>query len=299
MRGIVSAGMSVAIEALGLLRTFDLVYGSSAGAMNAAYFVTGRAAYGMTIYYEDINNRRFIDPRRALIGRPIVALDYLFQTIIRHRKVLNTAAALSAVPPLRVVVSSLSRRQAVCLGPFDSDADLVEALWASSSIPFFGGPPRTVKGELWSDASLYEPIPFRSAEADGCTHALAIKARPRGAERKPPSFFDRRLIARSLGKIHPALRDDYLSRCGRYADDLRYLRRKTDRPGSSGPFIYAMELPQGDQAVGTLERRRSVLVSSATAGFELATRTLTGLGCSTLEVLQPFTTKGPATTETL
>ena len=292
MRGIVSAGMSVALEALGLLRAFDVVYGSSAGAMNAAYFVTGHAAYGMTIYYQDINNRRFIDLRRALIGRPIVALDYLFQTIVRQRKVLNTAAVLSAAPPLKVVVSSLSRRQAVCLGAFDSDADLVEALWASSSIPFLGGPPRTVKGELWSDASLYEPIPYRSAEADGCTHVLAIRARPRGIERTPASFFERHVIATSLGRIHPALRDDYLSRRNRYADDLRYLREKTDRPGSSGPFIYAMELPQGAQPVGTLERRRSVLVTSAAAGLELATRTLTGVDCSALEVLQPFTTRG-------
>lgn len=294
MRGIVSAGMGVALETLGLLRAFDTVYGSSAGAMNAAYFVTGHAAYGMTIYYQDINNRRFIDPRRALIGRPIVALDYLFETIIGQRKVLNMAAVLSAAPPLKVVVSSLSRRQAVCLGAFDSDADLVEALRASSSIPFLGGPPRTVKGELWSDASLYEPIPYRSAEADGCTHVLVIKTRPRGIERAQASFFERHVIAKSLGKIHPALRDDYLSRRGRYTEDLRYVRAKTDQPGSFGPFVYALELPQGSSVVGTLERRRAVLVKSAAVSLDLATRTLTGQDCSVVEVLKPFTTKGQA-----
>ena len=36
MRGVVSAGMTAALERLGLTRCFDLVVGSSAGALNAA-----------------------------------------------------------------------------------------------------------------------------------------------------------------------------------------------------------------------------------------------------------------------
>ena len=68
MRGVVSAGMVSALEELGLTHAFDAVYGSSAGAINAAYFLAGQARLGTTIYYEDINNARFIDlaaPARA------------------------------------------------------------------------------------------------------------------------------------------------------------------------------------------------------------------------------------------
>src|SRR5262245_41451751 len=65
MRGVVSAGMVWALEDLGLTGAFDAIYGSSAGSINAAYFLGGQAGLGTRIYYEDINNARFIDLRRA------------------------------------------------------------------------------------------------------------------------------------------------------------------------------------------------------------------------------------------
>ena len=61
MRGVISAGMVVALEQLGCSRCFDAVYGSSAGAINGAFFVAGQAGLGTTIYYENINHREFID----------------------------------------------------------------------------------------------------------------------------------------------------------------------------------------------------------------------------------------------
>lgn len=44
---------------------FDAVYGSSAGAMNATYFLSGQRE-GVSIYYEDIANKTFIDLGRLL-----------------------------------------------------------------------------------------------------------------------------------------------------------------------------------------------------------------------------------------
>jgi len=82
MRGVVSGGMVVALEQLGLLECFDAIYGSSAGAMNGAYFLAGQAALGTTIYYDNINNRHFIDFARALRGRPVVDLDFLVDIAI-------------------------------------------------------------------------------------------------------------------------------------------------------------------------------------------------------------------------
>ena len=43
MRGVVSAGMTSAIEQLGLRDTFDEVHGSSAGAFNGAFLLAGQA----------------------------------------------------------------------------------------------------------------------------------------------------------------------------------------------------------------------------------------------------------------
>jgi predicted acylesterase/phospholipase RssA len=49
MRGVVSAGMLVALEQLGTLDCFDSIWGASAGALNGAYFLTGQMQWASPI----------------------------------------------------------------------------------------------------------------------------------------------------------------------------------------------------------------------------------------------------------
>src|ERR1043166_4327319 len=80
MRGVISCAALMALEELGLTEAFDEVYGASAGAVNAAYFLAGQAAWATTIYYQKINNTRFI---RRFWHRKIVDIDDLFDCIIK------------------------------------------------------------------------------------------------------------------------------------------------------------------------------------------------------------------------
>src|SRR5690242_8962304 len=50
MRGVVSPGMTAAIEQLGLRDAFDEVHGASAGAFNGAFLLAGQAAYLTALY---------------------------------------------------------------------------------------------------------------------------------------------------------------------------------------------------------------------------------------------------------
>src|SRR5947209_18409474 len=50
MRGVVSAGMTAAIEQLGLHDAFDEVHGASAGAFNGAFLLAGQASYLTALY---------------------------------------------------------------------------------------------------------------------------------------------------------------------------------------------------------------------------------------------------------
>src|SRR5438046_8245458 len=77
MRGVISCAALMGLEDLGMTPVFDEVYGASAGAVNAAYFLAGQAAYATTIYYQKINNTRFI---RRLWHRQIVDIDVLFDS---------------------------------------------------------------------------------------------------------------------------------------------------------------------------------------------------------------------------
>ena len=69
MRGAVSAGMCVVLEAAGLVPAFDRIYGVSAGALNGWATAVGQAAFGVT-HYQDADSYRVIKRKRPQVGRP-------------------------------------------------------------------------------------------------------------------------------------------------------------------------------------------------------------------------------------
>lgn len=141
MRGVISAGMVWALEDLGYTLAFDAIYGSSAGAINAAYFLAGQAGLGTTIYFEDINNRTFIDLSRPLRGRPIVDLGFLLDDVARHRKHLDTGRIIDAGTPLSVLATDVDSRSSVAFRDFDTTEQLFGALRAGATMPVIAGGP--------------------------------------------------------------------------------------------------------------------------------------------------------------
>jgi len=69
MRGVVSAGMAAALERLGLTPGFDLVVGSSAGAINGGALVAGVARGCAAAYHGPFASRSFVNPARVLWDR--------------------------------------------------------------------------------------------------------------------------------------------------------------------------------------------------------------------------------------
>ena len=220
MRGVISAGMVGALEELGLTDAFDAVYGSSAGAINAAYFLAGQARLGTTIYYEDINNAHFISFLRAFGGRPIVNLGFLLDEVASRRKPLDVARVFAAASPLHVLATDVDTQEAVMFDGFGDAADLLAALRASATMPIVAGGPALYRGQRLLDASLSEPIPLAAAEAGGHSHVLVLRTRG-GEMRARPSAFDRHFVAPRLRRLSPALAARYLDRAKPYAEMLR------------------------------------------------------------------------------
>jgi predicted patatin/cPLA2 family phospholipase len=135
MRGVVSAGMVAALEHLGLLYVFDRVYGSSAGAMNGAFFVAGQAAFGSTIYYEDINNNRFIDYRRAWRRRPILDLDYLVWDVMCGTKRLDVARVMASPVALHLLATDSASGRRTTFSSWSDREDFLGGLRAGASMP--------------------------------------------------------------------------------------------------------------------------------------------------------------------
>src|ERR1051325_5002280 len=76
MRGVVSAAMAWSLEDLGYANCFDLVVGTSAGALNGAELLSGVAAGWTAAYWAGFATREFVTPARMLFGRPAVDVEY-------------------------------------------------------------------------------------------------------------------------------------------------------------------------------------------------------------------------------
>mmetsp|Transcript_33901 Transcript_33901/g.84983 ORF Transcript_33901/g.84983 Transcript_33901/m.84983 type:complete len:458 (+) Transcript_33901:334-1707(+) len=179
MRGCVSAGMLIALYDLGLRGVFDSVYGSSAGAINLTYFLSGQRE-GVDIYADMLSNGDFIDLSRLFKRRagPVLDLSFLLDTVMRDMVPLRWDSVLRSEIPLKAVASCVRKLRPVVLDQFADEHDLLTCLRASANVPGIAGSPIEHRGHSLVDAAIFEPIPFPAAIADGCTHVLVLCSRP-------------------------------------------------------------------------------------------------------------------------
>ena len=246
MRGAVSAGMCVVLEATGLIGAFDRIYGVSAGALNGWATAVGQAALSAT-HYQDAAQRRVINRMRPLLGRPVIDLDLLFEELIAARKPLSFSR-LSSGPELCVLATSLETLSLRVLKHFTDLDEVTQAVRASAALPRLAGRPPVFRGERMLDGGLIEPIPFETAVTEGASHVLVLRTRPAGY-RKP--------ALRELGDVL-AVRDDpgllelVRARHGVYNRQAAALEHgPAARRGA--PHVLQVTVPDRTRLIGRLE----------------------------------------------
>jgi predicted patatin/cPLA2 family phospholipase len=264
MRGVISAGMVSGLEALGLTDAFDAVYGSSAGAISAAYFLAGQATLGTTIYYEDINHRQFISRLRLLSGRPVVDLSFLVDDVMARRKPLDVERVLSSASPLSVLATDVRSAAYAVLNGFTTRRELLSALRAGATMPVIAGAPWRHGGGEYLDAALTEPIPVGVAEAAGATHVLALLTRP-GPTQWHTSWLDRWYVGPRLRAWSATLADRYLNRGDSYAEVLSNIDAGTGPLGRAS--VLGLRVPE--LIVDKLERNAATLRDAAARGRDV------------------------------
>jgi len=273
MRGVVSAGMVAGLESLGLRRVFDVVYGASAGAFNGAYFLAGQAAFGTTIYYENLNTKNFINFWRLFQGKPVVNLEYVLKKVLVEEKPLHWPSVLNSPIPLKIVVSSLKMLKPVLLSGFQNKEELFEALYATAKMPWLTGGPVEIGGDLFLDAGLFQSIPVFAALEDGCTHMLILLTRPQGSRRKKSSLWDKYLFAPLINRWQKGLGDCYLRMPDTYNECLSFIHQK-EKDQKQGPFLISLSLPADYPPLSRLEKNAELLRRAATESQNLVCRIL-------------------------
>ncbi|WP_232433915.1 patatin-like phospholipase family protein, partial [Salinispora arenicola] len=124
-----------ALEDLGLPSTsFDAIYAASAGAINCAYYIGGNTWYPLSIYFDDLNTRKFVDLRRLLSGDAL-NLSYALDEVVTKVKPLNVTALLESPVPLHISVTNVDKIRTEAISEFSSTDEFIAALRASMWLP--------------------------------------------------------------------------------------------------------------------------------------------------------------------
>lgn len=292
MRGIVSAGMLSALHHLSFTSCFDCIYGSSAGAINASYYIADQAAFGTTIYYDNIANSNFISlPRLFFSKRPVMSLDYLLDVVMTYEKPLDWYAVINANIPISILATNAQSGMTDVFRDFGDRNDLFLALRASANIPLIAGPPTVYKGNKYFDASLSQSIPLSAALGDGCTHVLALLTRPQHALDYNVGFFEKYFVTSHLKKYGKDIASNVSRRKQRYRLDNEALEISQDDP-TSNPSLLPIRPPEDAPVVGRLEKNRNLLLQGARLGMRSVYQLFDAPLWQVIEVLCPYNEQG-------
>ncbi|MFB8280997.1 patatin-like phospholipase family protein [Nocardia colli] len=245
MRGAISAAMCTQIDDSGFKDAFDVVYGCSSGAINAAYFVaqTSRTCwYPLSIYYDDLSTKKFIDYRRVLRGNSILDLDYVFDELLDSLKPLNLQAIIDSPVPLVVSVTDVDTQKTITVRDFATAVELKTMLHAGARLPLAVKGMTEVGGRRLLDGALLTPLPFRLAVEDGCTHVLSLSThRMIDSHRIPrpvrPTSLGHHAYSGYLERIQRGLGTAYLSAVRQRQCDREWLTRQRFATSADGPHV--------------------------------------------------------------
>lgn len=268
-RGAFSSGMTVTIERLGLLPLFDAVYGSSAGALNAAWLLCGRAEQTIHAWWTPEVMRGTIDPRRALLGQPVVDTRYLVETV--YTTVMPMGFQEILANPVQFHPVATDAETGMTTDLFDTihdQASLQAALRASAAMPLLAGDPIEISGRRYVDAGVSEAVPIRTALTHGATHVVALRTKRADEIPTRPSRGERMAMAHWFSRRAPGAYESWLDRQGS--------RELEESMLASHPATLQIRPPLGSARIGRTERRPAVLQQAVAVGRAAALEALSG-----------------------
>jgi predicted patatin/cPLA2 family phospholipase len=275
MRGIVSCSMLAALQEAGFGNTFDAVYGSSAGALNGAYFIAGSSWQAVSVYYEDLAGDHYIKLSRALVRRSVIDLGSIFDSVVDRAKPLNYEAVLQSPISLGVSITLVDEMKTLIVSKFSSMADLRSALMASSWHPLGARGTAEFRDQRALDGGLLAPLPIRAALEDGCTHVLSLSTYPTGVQTTHVSLFHR-YTAHHLRRLKEGLDNAYLTSLAQKIQDNEWLNRVRLTPPPKGPYVFDLAPMPTTPIVSRSERRVARLLSAVRSSCELVYAALRG-----------------------
>ncbi|MBO1759385.1 patatin family protein [Dermacoccus nishinomiyaensis] len=203
-RAAYGGGMVAELEARDLLTTVDAVYGASAGALNGAWLICGRARANLHGWWAPESMNATIRPSNALRRKPVVDTDVIVYDLYENVTPMGFEEILASDVEYHPIATDAASGDAVDLAPMIHDkASLQDALRATARLPVLGGAPVEIDGRRFIDGGIAENIPVETALAQGATHVLVLRTKAPSLDLSPDKAVEKRLVARWMSRHAP------------------------------------------------------------------------------------------------
>ena len=249
LRGVYAAGVLDHLIEKGV--QFDLAIGVSAGSANLASFLAGQKGRNYIFYTQYAQRKEYMGIGNFVKNGSYVNLDYVYGTLSNSdgENPIDYPAIAANPAEFLIVATDAETSEPVYFTKADLSQDCYDVCKASAALPF-AGPPYPIRGRVYYDGALSDPLPVHIALERGCTRIVMLVTSPRDIPRKSGTD---RFFARGIARKYPLSARKMAQRAELVNSELDRLR-EYERDGRL--LIVA---PDNSCGVRVLEKRRSRL----------------------------------------
>ncbi|WP_371321653.1 patatin-like phospholipase family protein [Robertmurraya korlensis] len=256
MRGVYTAGVLESFLENGL--SFPYVIGVSAGACNAASYLSQQKGRNKRVNLEYISDSRYLSLQNYIKKRELFGMDFIFNEIPSRLIPFDFESFYQNNTEFVIGTTDCASGEPVYFNKSDYGQEMLTVLKASSSLPFVSQE-IFYKGKYLLDGGISDSIPLKKAKSDGYEKNVVVLTRNDGYTKKPSRFG---FLVKKRYPHYPGLQRALTRRYQMYNDTINEIIRE-EKKGN----IMVIR-PSSPIKVGRLERNATRLEELYQQGYE-------------------------------
>lgn len=200
---------------------FNYVIGVSAGACNAASYISRQKGRNIKVNTGFLKDWRYMSVRNLILKKSFFGMDFIFKEIPDKYVKFDYEAFHSAPCKFLVGVTDCKTGKALYFNKDDIMTEGFDILRASSSLPLLS-PVVKLKGYEVLDGGISDSIPIAKSIKDGNDKNIIVLTRNKGYRKSPLKFVN---LIKMKYKKYPLLIESMINRYKKYNDTLDYIER--------------------------------------------------------------------------
>lgn len=262
MRGVYTAGVLECFLENNLM--FPYVIGVSAGACNAASYLSRQKGRNKKVNIGFSNHPKYISYKNLIRKKELFGMDFIFDEIPNRLVPFDYDTFHKGSERFIIGTTDCMTGEPLYFEKNQYPEDVLQLLRASSSLPFMA-PIIQYAGYHLLDGGISDPIPLKKSESEGNLRNVVVLTRNAGYRKKESKF--KWLLQRTYGQ-YPGLVQAMMNRYKKYNETVDYLEEK-EKQGTV--FIIR---PKDRLKVGRIEKNQDKLLDLYNQGYQDAERLL-------------------------